>query len=279
MSRPDTPRTPFSQLVAGRRRDGDTVRFTITEDWLQGRTTFGGLIAALAVQAMHDLGGEGLPPLRALQTNFVGPVGAGEMSVQVRVLRAGKNTRQVQAEVTQAGEDGAPAVAAVMLATFGHGRESGLPRLLPQAGPVAVPAERAQRVPYIPNLAPAFIQQFDMRWAEGPVPYSGGDGWNTRLYLRLLDDGAVHPELRVVLLADTPPTPAIGRLTKRAPSSSVTWALELRPLPADATFDQPWRMDMDTLAAADGYINQRGLLWAGDGSLVALAYQVVAVYA
>lgn len=274
MSRPDTPRTPFSQLVAGRRLEGDTVRFTITDDWLQGRTTFGGLIAALAVQAMHDLGGDGLPPLRALQTNFAGPVGAGEMAVRVRVLRAGKNTRQVQAEVTQAGD-----VAAVLLATFGHGRESSLPKLLPQAEPLAVPAERAQRVPFMPGVTPAFIQHFDMRWAEGPVPYSGGDAWNTRLYLRLLDDADVHPELRCVLLADTPPTPAIGRLKQRAPSSSVTWALELRPLPAGVSFEQPLRMDMDTLAAADGYINQRGLLWAPDGSLVALAYQVVAVYA
>lgn len=279
MSTADLPRIPFSQLVAGRRREGDTVRFSITEDWLQGRTTFGGLIAALAVQAMHDLGGEGLPPLRALQTNFAGPVGAGEMAVQVRVLRSGKNMRQVQAQVTQVGDDGAPAIAAVLLATFGHARQSVLPTLLPTAQPIAVAAEQAQRVPYIPGMTPAFIQQFDMRWAEGPVPYSGGDGWNTRLYLRLRDDADVHPELRCVLLADTPPTPAIGRLPQRAPSSSVTWALELRPLAAGAPVDGPWRMDMDTLAAADGYVNQRGLLWAPDGALVALAYQVVAVYA
>jgi acyl-CoA thioesterase len=279
MSSADLPRTPFSQLVAGRRTQGDTVRFTITPDWLQGRTTFGGLIAALSVQAMHDLAGDGLPALRALQTNFVGPVGEGEMAVRVRVLRSGKNTRQVQAEVTQAGDDGQPAVAAVLLATFGHGRESALPRLLPQAEPIAVSAERAHRATYIPGVIPAFIQQFDMRWAEGPAPYSGGDGWNTKMYLRLLDDAPIHPELRCVLLADVPPTPAIGRLPQRAPSSSVTWALELRPLPEGVSFEQPMRMDMDTLAAADGYVNQRGLLWAPDGSLVALAYQVVAVYA
>ncbi|RZU02914.1 acyl-CoA thioesterase [Rivibacter subsaxonicus] len=276
--RPAPALHPFGQLLALRQREADGVRFTITTDWLQGRTTFGGLIAALGVQAMLDCSEGTSMPLRALQTNFVGPVGAGETTVKVQQLRAGKNTRQMQATVLQRGASGAEAVAAVLLATFGAARSSTLPALLPRAPAIAVGPEQAIRFPQIEGVTPAFIRHFDLRWAEGAPPYTGGQGWDTSMYLRLRDDDGVHPEVLIVLLADVPPTPAIGQLRSPAPASSVTWALELRPTAAIEP-GAPWRIDMDTLAAADGYINQRGRLWTPAGELAALAYQVVAVYA
>jgi acyl-CoA thioesterase len=271
--------TSLPQLLALRRADpaAGRVEFQITTDWLQGRTTFGGLIAALAVQAMHDLAEGPAMPLRALQTNFVGPVGAGPATVQVRLLRAGKNTRQVQATVLQDGADGVQAVAAVLLATFGAARATTLPSLLPRAPQIAVGADQAIRFPHIDGVTPAFIRQFDARWADGPPPYTGGAGWSTSMYLRLLDADGLHPDVLCSLLADVPPCPALGRLRAPAPASSVTWALELRPTAAPEP-GAPWRIDMDTLAAADGYVNQRGRLWTPAGELAALTYQVVAVY-
>jgi acyl-CoA thioesterase len=258
------------QLLALRRIDpaAEQVHFEITADWLQGRTTFG---------AMHDIAATAAMPLRALQTNFVGPVGAGPLAVQVRVLRAGKNTRQVQATVLQRDAQGSDAVAAVLLATFGAARTTSLPELRPTAPAIAVGPGQAIRFPHIDGVTPAFIRQFDMRWAEGAPPYTGGEGWSTRMYLRLLDDAGLHPDLLVTLLADVPPSPAIGRLRAPAPASSVTWALELRPTAAAAP-GELWRIDMETHAAADGYVNQRGQLWTPAGELAALAYQVVAVY-
>ena len=277
-AKPPVNLNPLGQLLAQRQRDADGVRFTITPDWLQGRTTFGGLIAALAVQAMLDCIDGAPMPLRALQTNFVGPVGAGEVAMKVQQLRAGKNTRQLQATVLQRDTSGAEAVAAVLLATFGAARTSALPELRPSAPAIAVGPDQAIRFPQIEGVTPAFIRHFDMRWAEGAPPYTGGEGWNTRMYLRLHDATGLHPDVYATLLADVPPTPVIGRLRAPAPSSSVTWALELRPT-AEVDPAAPWRIDMDTLAAADGYINQRGLLWTPAGELAALAYQVVAVYA
>jgi acyl-CoA thioesterase len=268
------------QLITAR-QPGATrteIRFNITDDWLQGRTTFGGLIAALAVQAMLDCS-EGAPmPLRALQTNFVGPVGVGELVVQVQLLRVGKNTRQIQATALQRDALGQMAVAAVLLATFGAPRQSTLQTLLPTAPAVAVGPEQALRFPYIDGVTPGFLRQFDIRWAEGPLPYTGGSGWNTRMYLRLLDATGVHPDVLKTLLADIQQTPVIGQFQTPAPASSVTWALELRPTAVVAP-DALWRIDMDTLAAAEGYVNQRGMLWTPAGELAALAYQVVAVYA
>ena len=39
-----------------------------------------------------------------------------------------------------------------------------------------------------------------------------------------------------------------------------------------------WRADTEAIAAGDGYVNQRTTLWAPDGTLAALGYQVAAVY-
>ena len=47
--------THLAQLLHSRVQDGQRVRFTVTPDWLQGRTTFGGLLSLLAVQAMRDV--------------------------------------------------------------------------------------------------------------------------------------------------------------------------------------------------------------------------------
>jgi hypothetical protein len=64
--------TPVSSLFEQRVRDGDRVTFSIPPDWMQGRTSFGGLIAAVSTQAMRDVAGSDWP-LRALQTSFIGP--------------------------------------------------------------------------------------------------------------------------------------------------------------------------------------------------------------
>jgi len=88
----------------------------------------------------------------------------------------------------------------------------------------------------------------------------------------------VDTELLSVILADAGPTPALAQLKGFAPASSVSWALELRPVP-DAPVDAVWRMDKDALATGEGYVNERTLLWTPDGRLAGLGYQVVAVYA
>ncbi len=62
------------------------------------------------------------------------------------------------------------------------------------------------------------------------------------------------------------------------PGSSLTWMLEFL---ADSFSHLPlerWRIDLELLAARDGYTNQSGLLWAPDGSPIALSRQSMLVY-
>ena len=269
--------SPLSRLIAARTRDGDTVSFHISADWLQGRTSFGGLVSALSVQAMRDVAAAGWPQdvhLRALQTSFIGPVAEGPVQVVVRLLREGRHVRQVQAQVQQGGQ-----TAALLLGVFGSGRETALAVLAPVQPPVEHGPETARAIPFVAGVAPNFIQHLDTRWAEGGLPYSGTDTWHSRLHLRLRGEPLPLPtELLVVMLADAPPTPAISRFTRPTPASSVSWELELRPLAEAPAHEAWWRVDTEVLAAAGGYVNQVSKLWSPDGQLAAIGYQVVTVY-
>jgi acyl-CoA thioesterase len=270
----ETP-TPLSRLLALRRREGDAVTLPVLPDWQQGRTAFGGLIAVYGVAAMRDVAGSDWP-LRALQTNFIAPVAVGEVLVAVKVLREGRNVRQVQAQVTQAGQ-----VAAVLVGVFGIGRETRLPALDPRRPEVALDPDASIGRPYVPGLAPAFTQHVDFRWAEGGPPFSGTETWHSRIHLRLHDAQGVDAELLSVMLADAAPTPALSRFNAPTPASSVSWSLELQShtLPDDAAAATGWwRVDKDTHAGAGGYLSESTRLWAPDGRLAALGYQVVAVF-
>lgn len=266
--------TPFSELLARRERDASIVRFDVPDDWLQGRTTFGGLIAACAAQAMRDAAGSAWGEdvsLLALQTSFVGPVGLGAMEVAVQTLREGRNLRQLQATVSQQGQ-----VAAVLLAVFGVPRETVLPPLTPAQPAVERQPSDLPALPFLPGVTPNFTQHLDFRWAEGQPPFTGGDFWHARIHVRLKDEQPAPAELLAIMLADAAPTPALTRLPQRSPASSVTWALELAALgdPGEGY----WRIDKDTRAAAAGYVNETTRLWTPQGRLAAHGYQVVAVY-
>ena len=61
--RPDTM-TPFSSMLGTMTRSEDDFAITLPPDWLQGRTAYGGLSAALCVQAALRAHPD-LPPLRS----------------------------------------------------------------------------------------------------------------------------------------------------------------------------------------------------------------------
>jgi acyl-CoA thioesterase len=274
-----TPLPPaMAALLQGRAIDQNRVRFQVDESWQQGRTLFGGLLSALAVQAMRDVCGSQWA-LRALQTSFVGPVAPGAFDVEVQLLRQGKNIRQVQANITQADAQGQVATAGVLLGVFGGGRESSLPRLMPQRPEVAKNVAASVQLPFLQGLTPNFTQHMDFRLAEGAFPFMGTDHDSSRMHVRLKQSHELDAELLAVMLADAGPTPVLAQLKAPAPASSVSWALELRPVAEGADIGGFWRMDKDALAVDEGYVNERTALWTPDGQLAALGYQVVAVYA
>ncbi|MFX8098522.1 acyl-CoA thioesterase domain-containing protein, partial [Acinetobacter baumannii] len=54
--------TPLADILAGAVAEGDSWRLTIPADWMQGRTTYGGLSSAIALHAAQACEPD-LPPL------------------------------------------------------------------------------------------------------------------------------------------------------------------------------------------------------------------------
>lgn len=197
------------------------------------------------------------------------------VNVAVRLLREGKSVRQVQAEVQQDDQ-----TCSVMLGVFAGERASTLPALRPTRPAPARQVEELASLPFVEGVAPNFLQHFETRWADGPLPFSGGLGSAISIHLRprVHDQSTVSNELLAVLLADLSPTPVVSQFRRPTPFSSVSWALEARPVRGDVSGGW-WRADTEALVVDGGYVNQAGRLWAPDGTLAALAYQVVTVSA
>lgn len=237
------------------------------EGWAQGRAGFGGLVAAMMFQALQARITD--RPVRAISVSFVGPVQAGPVALEVTVFREGRSVTQAQCRLEQQGQ-----VLAVMLASFGKGRESAIRVAGPSAPTLAGP-EQGQALPEVPGLTPEFVRHFDFRWCEGPYPYTGGEQGVIGGWVRFREPQG-HSPAHLLALVDAWPPAVIGMFRQPAPSSSLTWNMEFigdTDLPSDW-----WQYRADTDYAAEGYAFTEARLWRDDGTLVAISRQTVAAF-
>lgn len=243
--------------------------YTTDESWLQGRSLFGGLQAAMAVDAMQTLQAE-MPPLRTLQATLCAPVSGPTVQVCARILRAGKNTLHCAADF----KDG-DTLLATFVGIFGQSRESALTETPAVLSPAS---DSGNAFPFIPGLTPAFIQHFDAELLAGAFPFTGGGGVEQQLRLHLKDAQAKASIAHVMALTDFPPPLALSHFRKPVPGSTLTWMLNMVQPDVQPFTLQDWITDVHLEAGADGYTHQSVRLYAPDRSLVALSRQCMVVF-
>jgi acyl-CoA thioesterase len=259
----------FSEILRSMSVDGAHCVLTVGDDWLQGRATFGGLVAAAGNEAMRRL----VPhdrPLRSLQTTFVGPAPHGTWRITARVLRVGKAVTLAQCEVLDGGQ-----VVATQVGVYGLGRSS-VVTVKPTAVAAPRDVEEINEVRYQPGRAPPFVQHFAIRWAQGARPFTATRS-PSKAFIRHRDPAPLS-ESHLIALVDCIPTPAMSMFTAPAPISSLVWTLEF--FEHDFAFAPQawWRIDSDIDAATEGYVNQTGLLHDPNGRPTALSRQLFAVF-
>jgi acyl-CoA thioesterase len=248
------------------RGGGGTV--SVPDDWMQGRSVFGGLQTAIALRAMQSLLPEGFP-LRVLQTTFVSPVD-GAVRVKAALLRTGKGTIHAEARLF-AGDE----TAALVVGVFGKGRSSKVV-VVPRA-PEFVAHPAPIDLPSVPGATPAFTQHFGMRWLAGWPPFAASPETTAVIEVSMRDRPPVG-DAHVVAIADSPPPVALSMLSDFSPGSSVTWTIEMVGEGFTDLSLEGWRLHTEVRAGRDGYTSQHVAVCAPGGAVAALSSQTMMVF-
>lgn len=261
--------TAYSELMAGLKRgQAGRIEATIPDEWMQGRTTYGGLTAALCLEAALEL----VPdmPVRAAQVAFIGPVG-GDVVISPTVLRRGKSSAFVNADLVS--EEG---VMARCIFTFGARRQSALDQASRDRPDVKGP--EAYESFFRDGRRPKFAHNFNVRLAKGAPPVSGADRGDVTLWLRHKDEGALYNATTLLSIADAPPPAAMSMMREPGPISSMTWMAEFLT-DAISTTEGWFLVHHEAQATKDGYSSQSMRMWNADGKPMMIGRQTIAVFA
>jgi len=257
----------FSQLLSSAREEDGAWNATVPEDWMQGRSAFGGLQGALAVRAMRSCVAPEVP-LRVLQVTFVAPA-ASDVAVRAQVLRAGKSATHVEARTFSGGD-----LSSIAIGVFGRGRPSRV-NVIPHIEPI--PTQEAAGARAVANPRVSFTRHFNMRWLRGTPPFSGASEPRAVIEVSMHDNSTTREE-HVIAIADAIPPIALSLLQAPTFGSSVTWALEMLRDTFDDLPLEGWVMHAELTAGRDGYTSQSAFVCAPDGSVAALSRQSMVVF-
>ncbi|MBB4155270.1 acyl-CoA thioesterase [Sphingomonas jinjuensis] len=241
----------------------DAWRGHIPDNWLQGRTAYGGLSSALALHAAQHSDAD-LPPLRSALVAFIGPL-SGAVTITATRLRRGRNAAFVQADVTSDAGLGLRATFVFMGAVpsmLDHA--TGERPDFPRPGPDDRTYRGTAQVPFTQNF-----ELVDKR--------DGGDPAEWLRWVRLADRDGLDPMVELIAVADCLPPAALKLVGRPVPLSSMTWQLNLLG-PAPRTEDGWWLLRARTDYAREGSSSQSMAIWNAAGEPVAEQMQSVAIF-
>ncbi|WP_288456806.1 thioesterase family protein [uncultured Sphingomonas sp.] len=245
--------------------DGASWRGIIPDNWLQGRTAYGGLSSAIALHCAMRSDSD-LPPLRSAQISFIGPL-AGPVTVTTRRLRRGKNAAFIEANVESEAGLGLRCTFVFMRAVDSAIDHEDTPAPdFPRPGP--------DDTTFKGNPHVAFTQQFEfLDRRDGPALKPAE--WLR--WTRLNDRDGIDPMVELVAIADCLPPAALRILGKNVPMSSLTWMLNILG-PTPATDDGWWLLRSDADYARAGSSSQVMGVWNARGEKVAEQMQSVVIF-
>ncbi len=240
-------------------------RGAIPDTWLQGRTSYGGLSAALALHAAQQSDSD-LPPLRSASVAFIGPL-AGDIVIRASRLRRGRNAAFVQADVESEAGLGLRATFVFMSAVESKvDYQVGSAPDFPRPGP--------DDTTFKGENSNFFVQNFELLDRRDATV--GPTEWLR--WARLQERDGLDPMVELVAIADCLPPAALKLVGGPAPCSSMTWQLNILG-PQPRTDDGWWLLRASADYARGGSSSQEMAIWNTDGEPIAEQMQSVAIFA
>ena len=250
----------LSQMVS----EGDSLAVEAPPAWSQGRTVYGGMIAALCYEAAIRHFGVN-SALRSALLTFVGPAG-GRLKFEPALLRAGRSATIVSVDCLSGSE-----LAARGSFAFGIERES----CIVDAGAWAPTVPPPVDCPLFLGPTGGFHDNFECRLANGSPLLSCGAADFT-VWVRFSEQQGVSAATAMLALADALPPAAMATFPSPAPISTMTWSIDFASLLTDV---DDWHLLRSTSEhSSAGYSMQSMSLWGSSGALLANGRQTVALF-
>jgi acyl-CoA thioesterase II len=246
--------------------------FTISKEWSQGRTVYGGVSAAMLYASVKPYIDEDRV-LRSMSTNFVGPLISNEpFSISVEIVRSGKNVSQLQSRAIQNGK-----VCVLSQLCFGAARPSKVEVINTDKHNLSLPT-KAKYFPPIPKLVPSFLKHFDLCIQEGGAPFLGSKSSHYYGWMRYKTPPMEINEAHIIGLIDVWPPTLLQMLKWPAPASTVSWNLEFIYPHREILTTDWFAYKAETRQASCGYGHTEATIWDTQGEVVAISRQTVAIF-
>lgn len=260
------------ELLATISEEGNRATFTVTEDWLQGRTIYGGLIVLLGqtLMARKVIGDR---HLRSLNVVFAAPNAVGNITFVTDVLREGKSVTVIRSDIISNG-----AISTTLTGTYGAERQSKVyvPVKPLELGHLSTGAAKQLE----PNdFLPPYYSHFEIGVIGDNFPFTNSkiSSWSALVRYRGEEDSQMTMAHMLGLL-DVLPTPAIAMLDGVYPASTLTWTVDILDEKTNFEMSDWWRIDMKVDACANGYSVYTAHVINPAGKVAAISRQVTAIF-
>lgn len=244
----------------------------IPSDWGQGRTSFGGVSAALMYVAIKQKVASDRQ-MRSFNCNFVGPLLTDTgFVIEVEVLREGKNATQVVAKAIQDDK-----VAVLCQVCFGVPRQSKIAVPNQDTHTMPIP-KKAKFMPQIPKVTPKFLRHFELAIDDGSLPFTASKKSHIHGWMRFKNRTNPATDAHLICLIDAWPPTVLQMLRWPAPASTMCWNVEFIHPHSDFAVDDWFAYQVNTRQAQDGYGHTEANIWDQAGELVAISRQAVAIF-
>ena len=265
--------TTFSDGIAVERTDADVFEGAVHPGWQVVRGPHGGYISALILNALTQRLDDRDRAIRSFTTHFIAVPQEGPVTVRTTLERSGRSMSFLSARLEQDGGVLATSLAAFSMPWEGFEfDDTTMPDVPSPENSISVPDDA-------PGLPP-FLRNLDMRFCIGYPPlHIGADEALLGGWFRLREPQVVDAPVAAMLLdAWAPPVFPRSDVPIVCPTIDLTMHFRSAlPLPETKPDDYYLGRFSSTLSR-DGFVEEDGVMWAPDGTVVAQSRQLSLVF-